>query len=137
MERRRFLKIALAVYTAMVAFLLLEPSALIPTKLASLTIQGATRLGPPAWLLDPVRVEFVGNVLVVVPAVVMASLLAPRHSWATWTAYGFVGSLTVETLQAVVLPGRSATFVDVVANTCGALLGAVVGQLARRQHSWR
>ncbi len=37
---------------------------------------------------------------------------------------------TVEMVQAVLLPARSATFKDVVANTSGALVGAVAFTLA-------
>jgi VanZ family protein len=46
--------------------------------------------------------------------------------WPAWTAYGFVAAVLVETIQGVLLPTRSASFGDVVANTAGMLLGAVL-----------
>ena len=49
----------------------------------------------------------------------------PRHHWANWVVYGFVLSCAVELVQGLVLPPRSAQFEDVVANTLGALVGAL------------
>ena len=57
----------------------------------------------------------------------LGSLLWPRPSWRDWTAVGFVASFLVEVVQAVALGGRSATHADVVANTLGTLLGALLG----------
>lgn len=53
------------------------------------------------------------------------ALAWPRSNWRDWTAIGFVLSGAVEVIQALALDGRSATFVDVVANTLGAFLGAI------------
>ena len=60
------------------------------------------------------------------PVVLLAALTFPRHPWANWVVYGFVVSGAVELLQGFYLSPRSAQFVDVVANTLGALLGAVI-----------
>jgi VanZ family protein len=46
-----------------------------------------------------------------------------------WTAIGFLAAMFVELFQAFVLPGRTATFSDIVANTLGALLGALAVRL--------
>ena len=75
------------------------------------------------------RVEFVLNAAMVAPPVLLASLLVPRHPWANWVVYGFVASCAVELVQGLYLPPRSAEFEDVVANTLGALAGAVVASL--------
>jgi VanZ family protein len=57
----------------------------------------------------------------------------PQVHWANWVAYGFLGSGLVELVQGVILPARSAEFVDVVANTTGALVGALVALAVRRR----
>jgi glycopeptide antibiotics resistance protein len=81
--------------------------------------------GAPAVLTAPGRVEFLLNTAMFAPVAFLAAVAFPRHPWANWVVYGFVLSGAVELLQGVYLPPRSAQFVDVVANTLGALLGAV------------
>jgi glycopeptide antibiotics resistance protein len=71
-------------------------------------------------VLVPERVEFLANVLILIPAIALGALLWPRFGWRDWTAYGFVFSGAVEAVQAVILDERSATYVDGVANTLGA-----------------
>ena len=56
----------------------------------------------------------------------------PRTTWRDWTAYGFLFSAAIELTQALLLPSRSARFDDIVANTLGALVGAVFVALVRR-----
>jgi VanZ family protein len=62
---------------------------------------------------------------------VLAGLAWPSYSWRDWTALAFLGAVCVEVTQAVLLSGRQATFSDVVANTAGALVGAVLIQMVR------
>ncbi|NYG54707.1 VanZ family protein [Nocardioides perillae] len=92
-------------------------------------------VGVPEGLTTPARAELVANVLVVTPLPVLAAAArlrrAGRWGWRHWTAWAFVASLSVEAVQALVLPARSATHVDVVANTTGGLLGGVLVTLAR------
>jgi glycopeptide antibiotics resistance protein len=114
----------------LLAFVLLNPSADVPSSSVAWLSQVGTRAGLPAPLVEPSRVEFICNVLILIPLSLLGSVLLPRLDWRDWTAYGFVLSGTVELLQAVLLPDRSATFADVVANTSGILIGAVAYQLA-------
>ena len=83
-------------------------------------------VGAPAWVIASDRVEFALNVAMFVPVVFLASLVLPRQRWANWVVYGFVASCLVELVQGLYLPPRSAQFSDVVANTLGALIGAVL-----------
>lgn len=71
-------------------------------------------------------VEFVLNiVLFVPPAAILAYLLNGRHTaWVILT--GVAVSLFVEMVQLRVLDGRTATVQDVLANSLGAAVGAVV-----------
>ena len=68
--------------------------------------------------------EFLCNVVLLVPFAVLGSLVLPRWSWQDWTAWGFLLAGAVELTQGLVLSGRDASYADVVANTLGALLGA-------------
>jgi len=133
-DHRRAARVALAVYATFLAFVLLNPSADVPSTSVSWLTELAVRLGLPGQLAVPGRVEFVANVLILIPFSFLGSVLLPRPTWRDWTAYGFVLSGTVELVQAVLLPARSATFADVVANTSGALLGAVAFPLAVRAY---
>ena len=117
------------VYLAILAVVLLSPSAALPSSLVGLLADAGEGAHLPAALVLPERVELVANTLVVVPATAVAAWLWPEHRWTTWTAYGFVAALGVEAVQALLLADRSATYVDVVANTLGALLGSVAAHL--------
>jgi glycopeptide antibiotics resistance protein len=64
------------------------------------------------------------------PLTVLTTLIWPRRSWTYWVAWAFVLSCAVELSQGLFLPARSAQFVDVVANTLGALAGAWAMSLA-------
>jgi VanZ like family len=127
---RRAALLILAAYLVFLAFVLLNPSADVPSSSVAWLSQAGTRAGLPAPLVEPSRVEFICNVLILMPLSLLGSVLLPRLDWRDWTAYGFVLSGTVEMLQAVLLPDRSATFSDVVANTSGILMGAVAYRLA-------
>ncbi len=83
---------------------------------------------PDSWV-DFTRVEVLMNAVIIAPLSFLGSRVWPRLRWQDWTAYAFVGATTVELVQGLLLPGRQASFSDIVANTFGALLGAL---LARR-----
>ena len=121
---------AMVVYLATVAFIVFSPTADVPSASVAEISAFLASLGAPAWL-SGARVEFVTNVLLFVPLTFLGSLLKPRWTWVTWTLLGFAASSLIELTQLVLLPGRSATVVDVVSNTLGALLGALLAVLAR------
>jgi glycopeptide antibiotics resistance protein len=76
-------------------------------------------------------VEFTANVALFVPLSCLGSLLRPRWTWSAWTAAGFGVSLAIELGQLAVLPDRSATGYDILANAIGAFLGAVLASWLR------
>ena len=123
---------ALGIWTVILTATLLAPSAAGPSWLVDTVARALTGLGAPEALADPSRVEFVLNVAAFVPLSLLGSILWPRLTWRDWTAVGFVASFLVEVVQAVALDARSATHADVVANTLGMLLGALLGLPARR-----
>ena len=128
--------VALACYMAVLLFALLTPSAGVPSASVGWLADVMRRLGAPEVVLVPERVEFVANVLILVPATALGALRWRSLTWRDWTAYGFVFSGWVELLQGLFLDERSATHVDVVANTLGALGGAaLVTSVARLRRS--
>ena len=124
---RRGVAVALAAWTVVLAVTLLAPSSAGPSWLVETVSALLGRLGVPEVLAAPERVEFGLNVAAFVPISLLGALLWPRPTWRDWTAIGFAASFLVETVQAVALDGRSATHSDVVANTLGTLLGALLG----------
>lgn len=91
--------------------------------------------GAPQGATAPHRVEFALNALIIVPIAAAGRVRFSGTSWRDWTAWTFVASAGIEAFQGLVLAGRSATFVDIAANTTGALAGvlAVSGIKVLRQ----
>lgn len=112
-------------YGAFLAVVLLTPTAGPQSSSVGWVDALARRLGAPAEFTAPGRVEFVCNALILMPVSALGSLRWPRTTWRDWTAYAFLIAGGVELVQGLLLPGRSASFVDVVANTAGGLGGAV------------
>jgi glycopeptide antibiotics resistance protein len=71
--------------------------------------------------------ELVGNVLLFVPLGMALRWRLPRVGVARLTIVAMLVSVTIETLQAILGTGRWATTTDVITNTVGGLLGAIVG----------
>lgn len=127
---RTVVKVLLGAWVALLVVTLLGPSAAGPSWLVRSVADAAGAIGVPAVLTD--QTEFALNVVAFVPVSLLGSLLWPGPTWRDWTAYGFVASFGVEAFQAVFLSARSATHVDVVSNTLGALVGAVLVDLLAR-----
>ena len=125
-QLRRVIAVLLAAWVVVLATTLLAPSAAGPSWLVESVSAAANAVGVPAALTVPERVEFVLNAAAFAPVSLLGTLLWPRWTWRDWTASGFAASFSVEAFQAVFLSARSATYVDVVSNTLGALGGAVL-----------
>lgn len=131
--RRTWWGLALGVYVVALLALVLAPSVPGPNRVMAEVVELAVRVGAPRYPTGKV-VESVLNIAMAVPLTVLASLLWPRPTWRDWTAWAFVVFGAVEVAQALLLPARHGSFSDIVANTAGCLLGAivVVGRRARR-----
>lgn len=128
---RTVLAVALLAYTVFLLAVLLNPSPAGPSELVTRVAALGVRLDLPAPLVVPVRVEFGLNVLAFLPLSLLGSLLRPAVTVSAWVTTGFAGSLLVEATQTL-LPERSATHSDVVANTLGMALGAIAAWVASR-----
>ncbi|WP_146243291.1 VanZ family protein [Curtobacterium sp. MCBD17_021] len=102
-------------------------------------IAAAQRRGAPSWFGYELF-ESLANVAFFVPLGLLVVLLAGARWWWAGAAAGLLVSAAIETGQALFLPARVATIDDVVANTMGAVVGALLGVVllgvgARRRRS--
>ena len=118
--------VALVTYALLAAAVLLSTHSTVATEVIALTKASLIAHGAPDWMTYGARVELALNAALFTPLAFLASITHPRHPWGNWVAYAFTGSGAVEVFQAFVLEPRSAQYVDVVANTLGALIGALV-----------
>jgi hypothetical protein len=123
---RLLLMAAFIAYVAALAIILLGPSPTPGAESVDFAYRVATRLGVSPDLATTVRLEVALNVVLMAPLPAIGSLIWTSLSWRDWTAYAFFFSLAAETWQGVAFATRSATYSDVVANTTGALLGALL-----------
>lgn len=71
------------------------------------------------------------NVLACIPPVALAVVLLPRVRWWWWVLVALLLSVAVELTQGLI--GRRTEVSDVVANTVGALLGGLLGDVLLRR----
>lgn len=124
---RTVLVCALAVWLTAALFVVLQP---IP-HLGNDSIDALSSLARAVGLgavVTPDVAGFVLNVALFVPPTVLASVLLRDVPAVGWVAAAFVASGLVELAQ-LALPDRTASALDVLANTAGAAIG--VGLVAR------
>jgi glycopeptide antibiotics resistance protein len=107
------------------AVVLFSPTSHVQASLVNDLVKVLQAVLPDSWVTFG-RVEVLMNAVIIAPLSFLGSRVWPRLRWQDWTAYGFVGATTVELVQGLLLPGRQASFTDIVANTIGALLGALI-----------
>lgn len=88
------------------------------------------RNGIPEWF-GYNKLEFSANVLMFVPLGFLVSMLLPLRGW--WMALIICpgASVAIEITQSLALSARFATVSDVVSNSIGALVGAVLAVMLR------
>lgn len=89
-------------------------------------LDAAHRVGVPGWF-GYGALEFSANVVFFVPLGLLVVLLVGGRRWWVGGVAGLVVSACIETGQAVFLPARFASLDDVLSNTSGAVIGALVG----------
>jgi VanZ family protein len=99
------------------------------------------QLPPVAWVLrhlglEPWEgynlIEFSANIVLFVPLGILVLLWRTDWGWGRATLLAFAATVTIEVLQNVLRPERFASINDVVANTLGGALGALLVVAARR-----
>ena len=81
--------------------------------------------GVPGWV-NYALVESAANVVLFLPVGLLGVVLLGSARWWLAVLAGFAASCVIELSQLVFLPARVATLADVVANTGGAFLGALL-----------
>lgn len=84
------------------------------------------RHGLPEWLVSYSTVEFTANIALFIPFGIILALPLPRRKWWLAVAIAAAVSAGVELAQALLLPERLAAWSDIVANTSGAFIGALL-----------
>lgn len=87
--------------------------------------------GAPAWVRYSM-IEFGANIAMFVPVGLFVAILAGARRWWLGILVGFLASCAIEVGQLAFLPTRFATVYDVIANTSGAVIGAIIALLALR-----
>lgn len=123
----RIARVALVVYLLLVGLVVFQPAPELAVGSVGVLQGFLDAAGAPEQLTTGYRVEFILNTVLFMPLPFLGMLVFPRVRWSEWVVIAFAGSAGIEITQALLLDGRSATFVDIVSNTLGGLLGAVVG----------
>jgi glycopeptide antibiotics resistance protein len=118
-------------YLVAVGVLTLDPSQQAPGRSLSLVSALLQAVGLPV-LADSRVLEVASNVALFVPFGLLGLLSWPSLRVLGWTALGALLSAAIELSQLLFLPHRFATVSDLVANTTGAMLGALVATAVRR-----
>ncbi len=82
--------------------------------------------GLPEWFIGYRKVEFAANILLFIPLGIILVLRLPRKLWWLAIVIAAVFSGAVELAQAIFLPARVPAWSDIVANTAGAFIGAIL-----------
>ena len=118
-------RVLLVACLGLLAVAVLAPTSGGPDALLVALAEALARLGLSGVALRFGLLEILANVVILVPVGFLGALSFPRLRWQDWAAYAFLGALAVELAQGLLLPAREMSATDVVANTLGALLGAV------------
>ncbi|WP_038467410.1 VanZ family protein [Arthrobacter sp. PAMC 25486] len=83
-------------------------------------------LGVPRWTVGYMQIEFTANILLFVPFGIIVTLRLHRKRW--WLAVPVAAAISgaVELAQTLFLPQRFPAWSDIVANTSGAFIGALL-----------
>ena len=122
------LRTAYGVYLASLLYLVWEPDASTPGSLVVLLADVLAGAGVPAALAI---VEVGLNVLLFVPMSLLGAFVLDRWRTGWWLLVALGATVVIELVQGMLLPARSASGSDLVANTSGAMVGLSAAHLLR------
>lgn len=88
--------------------------------------------GAPVWVRYS-TIEFGANIVLFVPVGLFVVILAGPRRWWLGVFVGFATSCVIELGQLVFLPARFASAYDLIANTTGSFIGAIIAVIALRR----
>ncbi|BCW64210.1 VanZ family protein [Arthrobacter sp. StoSoilB22] len=126
-------RIAVTAYLAGLALVGFWPTPVDKPILGTLSrvLKYVHRLGVPDWI-DYHFIEASANVAMFIPLGILAALPLPTKPWWYLAAIGLLASLCMEFGQLVFISARFSSLVDVVTNTCGAVIGIASARLLAR-----
>lgn len=130
----RWARLLLLAYALLLVVVLFSPSNHVQGSLVGKVTDELETLHPGRLFISS-HVEVALNAVIIAPLSLLGTFAYRRLSWQDWTAYAFAGASLVELVQKVFLPGRQASFSDIVANTGGAMIGGLLGALVVRLSS--
>jgi glycopeptide antibiotics resistance protein len=128
---RRLASVLTLGYALLLGFVVFWPSGELATNSVYYIWRALDLLGAPAFV-SPSSIEFLTNMLLFVPLSFLGSTYRPSWGWFQWLLAGLAGTLAIEFTQWVLLAGRSASLMDIISNTLGALLGYALVIVLRR-----
>jgi glycopeptide antibiotics resistance protein len=119
-----------AVYLVTLGFIALWPTPVDRAAAGTITkvLAKLHAVGVPGWF-DYELVEFTANVVLFLPVGLLGVVLLGASRWWAVVLIGFSISCGIELSQLAFLPARYATLQDVLANSSGAVIGAMLGTL--------
>lgn len=121
-------------YLLIATYLVLWPQ---PDTPSSAVAQVTLRLAAVGFTgISGTMVEFALNVVLFVPLTFLSLLIWPSIRPGRLLLVAVLGTCAIELVQYVVLPARSATVSDLVANTVGAVIGVAGALLLRWDEHW-
>ena len=122
------LRTAYGVYLATLLYLVWEPDASTPGGVVVVIADLLAGVGLPG----AVTVVEVGlNVVLFVPLSLLGAFVLDRWEARWWLFAGLGATLVIELVQGMLLPTRSASGSDLVANTTGAMVGLACAHVLR------
>lgn len=120
-------RVALVVYLLFVGFTVWLPASVSSkvTGLVGITARWIAEAGIAPYQQSAVVLEILANVALFVPVGLLLAFAAPRLRLWQVTLAGGLMSVLIETVQGL-MPSRFPTLSDVIANTTGTFLGALV-----------
>ncbi len=131
--KRTLVWAAFVAYLILLGYLVWNPEPTVPSSAVTRVTSLLHGLG--IGVAVP-TVEFGLNVLLFTPMGLLGMVAMPRLRVADVVLIGFVASFVIEVVQKYFLPARAADTRDIVSNTTGALVGAVVVWIVRRVRAW-
>jgi glycopeptide antibiotics resistance protein len=127
LHRHPVLGLFTVAYLAFVGWITLGPQPLDddPNGLLFRSLAFFDRHAATSWITYN-GLEFTANVFMFLPIGLFLVLLFGRSLWWLAMSLGFGLTVAIETAQ-IFLPGRVSDPRDIVANTCGAVIGVIVG----------
>lgn len=126
-RRREAVRALLALTTTAILAVTLWPDPQGPegSSLAREIVEWLHAHGLPQAITFDV-IEFVANIVMFVPFGLFLTLLLPRFQWWMTIAISAAFTLAIEVTQQIFLPERFASVSDLIANTGGGLIGALI-----------